>query len=77
MAASMQDVGALYGLPPLPPFEYRLFESQFAPPASRRLAFAIKEVFGQEQDRCRPRRGPAREGRPRACAGAKDVGRLR
>jgi hypothetical protein len=49
LSGSRQDVGELYGLPDLPPFEYRLFESQFATPAARRLAFAIKEVFGQEQ----------------------------
>jgi len=49
LPGSLQNVGALYGLPALPSFEYRLFESQFAPPAARRLAFAIKEVFGQEQ----------------------------
>jgi len=41
-------VGTLLGLPALPPFDYRLFESHSAPPAARRLAFAIKEVFGQE-----------------------------
>ena len=51
LAGSLRDVGSLYGLPVLPSFEYRLFESQFAPPAARRLACAIKEVFGQEQAR--------------------------
>ena len=51
LAGSLQDVGSLYGLPVLPPFEYRLFESQFSPPAARRLAFAIKEVFGEQQAR--------------------------
>lgn len=51
LAGSLHNVGALYGLPDLPPFEYRLFESQFAPPAARRLACAIKEVFGQKQPR--------------------------
>jgi DNA-binding transcriptional LysR family regulator len=49
LGGSLRDVGSLYGLPALPSFEYRLFESQFAPLAARRLAFAIKEVFGQEQ----------------------------
>jgi DNA-binding transcriptional LysR family regulator len=49
LSGSLRDVGSLYGLPVLPSFEYRLFESQFSPPAARRLAFAIKEVFGQEQ----------------------------
>ena len=48
LPSSMQNVGPLFGLPALPPFEYRLFESQCALPAARRLAFAIKEVFGQE-----------------------------
>ena len=49
LAGSLQDVGSLYGLPALPSFEYRLVESQLAPPAARRFASAIKEVFGQEQ----------------------------
>ena len=49
LADFLRDVGSLYGLPVLPSFEYRLFESQSAPPAARRLAFAIEEVFGQEQ----------------------------
>lgn len=48
LPATMQNVGTLLGLPALPAFEYRLFESHSAPPAARRLAFAIKEVFGQE-----------------------------
>jgi DNA-binding transcriptional LysR family regulator len=51
LAGSLLNVGGLYGLPDLPPFEYRLFESQFAPPAARRIACAIKEVFGQKQPR--------------------------
>jgi len=48
LPATMQNVGTLLSLPALPAFEYRLFESHCAPPAARRLAFAIKEVFGQE-----------------------------
>lgn len=49
LPSSMREVGSLYRLPVLPPFEYRLFRSQVAPPAARRLAFAIREVFGQEE----------------------------
>jgi DNA-binding transcriptional LysR family regulator len=51
LAGSLRNIGALYGLPDLPPFEYRLFESQFAPPAARRLASAIKDLFSQEEAR--------------------------
>jgi DNA-binding transcriptional LysR family regulator len=48
LPSTMEDVGALLGLPALPAFEYWLYESHFAPPAARRLAFIIKEVFGQK-----------------------------
>lgn len=48
LPVSMQDVGARYHLPTLPPFEYRLFLSSLASPAARHLAFAIREVFGHE-----------------------------
>jgi len=51
LTVSLHDVGALYGLPDLPPLVYRLFESQFATPAARRLAFAINEAFGKENVR--------------------------
>ena len=64
LTGSLHDIGALYGLPDLPPLVYRLFESQFATPAARRLAFAINEVFGKNA-RCEaiseptPRYAPA------------------
>jgi DNA-binding transcriptional LysR family regulator len=49
LAGSLQDVGPIFGLPALPPFEYRLFESRVASEAARQLAFAIREVFGQKE----------------------------
>jgi DNA-binding transcriptional LysR family regulator len=49
LPVSMHDVGTRYRLPALPPFEYHLYESRLAPVAARRLAFAIKEVFGHEE----------------------------
>lgn len=49
LPASMRDVGDSYRLPVLPPFEYRLFESRLATAAARRLAFAIRDVFGHEE----------------------------
>lgn len=45
---TMQNVGKRYALPALPPFEYRLFVSKVAAAAARRLAFAIRDVFGHE-----------------------------
>jgi DNA-binding transcriptional LysR family regulator len=59
LTGSLESVGPLYGLPALPPFEYWLFESQFAPLAARRLGFAIKEVFGQQETQ--KRISPSRE----------------
>lgn len=49
LPGSMQEVGVRYQLPTLPPFEYRLFESKLASAAARRLAFAIRDVFGHEE----------------------------
>jgi DNA-binding transcriptional LysR family regulator len=45
----LRRVGTEYGLPALPPFEYQLFESPTAPPAARRLAYTIQEVFSQDE----------------------------
>jgi DNA-binding transcriptional LysR family regulator len=42
-------VEAEYGLPRLPPFEYQLFENPAGPPAARRLAYTIQEIFSQEE----------------------------
>jgi DNA-binding transcriptional LysR family regulator len=46
---NLRRVGGEYGLPTLPPFEYRLLENPAAPPAARRLAYTIQEVFSQEE----------------------------
>lgn len=51
LPASMREVGERYRLPALPPFEYRLFQSRLATAAARRLAFAIRDVFGHEEIR--------------------------
>lgn len=48
---SMKEVGKRYNLPILPQFEYRLFESRLATAAARRLAFAMRDVFGHEEIR--------------------------
>ncbi|HVX36769.1 MAG TPA: LysR family transcriptional regulator [Hyphomicrobium sp.] len=47
----MREVGERYRLPTLPPFEYRLFQSRLTTAAARRLAFAIRDVFGHEEIR--------------------------
>jgi DNA-binding transcriptional LysR family regulator len=49
MGKTLRRVGAEYNLPVLPPFEYRLFENPTAPPAARRLAYTIQEVFGHDE----------------------------
>jgi hypothetical protein len=45
----LRRVGTEYGLPPLPPFEYQLFENPTAPPVARRLAYTIQEVFSLDE----------------------------
>ncbi|MFA5900094.1 MAG: LysR substrate-binding domain-containing protein [Hyphomicrobium sp.] len=49
VSRSMHEVGGELGLPALPAFEYRLVESPGAPPAARRLAYAIREVFAYDE----------------------------
>lgn len=46
---NLRRVGGQYGLPTLPPFEYRLLENPAASPAARRLAYTIQEVFSQDE----------------------------
>jgi DNA-binding transcriptional LysR family regulator len=46
---NLRRVAAEYSLPGLPPFEYRLFENPAAPPAGRRLAYTIQEVFSHDE----------------------------
>jgi DNA-binding transcriptional LysR family regulator len=53
-------VGYEYGLPDLPPFEYRLSENPATPPAARRLAYTIKEVFSHDEVEGRESSAPLR-----------------
>ena len=56
---TLQIVDQDFGLPALPPFEYRLAENPAAPPAARRLAYTIKEVFSQDEEAGESTRRPA------------------
>ena len=60
VGGSLRLVGTEYGLPALPPFEHRLAESPAAPPAARRLAYTIKEVFSHDEAEGRESPAPLR-----------------